>query len=112
MAESPVDVGSYCSMFSGQDILEQLRDGATREEIALGCIHSIASRVVEIGRFRGTIRVTGGVAEYFPGVLKALSEKIGLPVEAVPEPILTGALGAAMWNLQPDQMDHQQGEAS
>ncbi len=112
MAETPADVGSYCSMFSGQDILEKLRDGATREEVALGCIHSIADRVVEIGRFQGTIRVTGGVAEYFPGVLQALSEKIGLPVEAVPEPILTGALGAALWGLQAGQLEHcQQGEA-
>ena len=112
MAAAPVDVGSYCSMFSGQDILEKLRDGATREEVALGCIHSIADRVVEIGRFRGTIRVTGGVAEYFPGVMKALSEKIGLPVEAVPEPILTGALGAALWGLKAHQADHcHQGEA-
>jgi len=112
MAETPADVGSYCSMFSGQDILEKLRDGATREEVALGCIHSIADRVVEIGRFQGTIRVTGGVAEYFPGVLQALSEKIGLPVEAVPEPILTGALGAALWGLQAGQLEHcKQGEA-
>ena len=112
MAESPVEVGSYCSMFSGQDILEKLRDGATREEVALGCIHSIAARVVEIGRFKGTIRVTGGVAEYFPGVLQALSEKIGLPIEAVPEPILTGALGAALWGLQIQQAgNYKQGEA-
>jgi predicted CoA-substrate-specific enzyme activase len=112
MADSPVDVGSYCSMFSGQDILEKLRDGATREEVALGCIHSIADRVVEIGRFRGTVRVTGGVAEYFPGVLHALAEKIDLPVEAVPEPILAGALGAALWGLQtPQTANRQQGEA-
>ena len=111
MAEAPVDVGSYCSMFSGQDLLEKLRDGASREEVALGCIHSIADRVVEIGRFRGTIRVTGGVAEYFPGVLQALSQKLKLPVEAVPEPILAGALGAALWGLRSYQADHcEQGE--
>ena len=112
MAETPADVGSYCSMFSGQDILEKLRDGATREEVALGCIHSIADRVLEIGRFRGPIRVTGGVAEYFPGVLQALSDKIGQPVEAVPELILAGALGAALWGLQTRQAEHcNQGEA-
>ncbi len=112
MAEAPVDVGSYCSMFSGQDILEKLRDGATREEVALGCIHSIADRVVEIGRFNGTIRMTGGVAEFFPGVLQALSEKIGLPVEAVPQPILTGALGAALWGLRSREAEYaKQGEA-
>jgi predicted CoA-substrate-specific enzyme activase len=111
MADAPVDVGSYCSMFSGQDILEKLRDGATREEVALGCIHSIADRVVEIGRFHGTIRLTGGVAEYFPGVLQALAEKLQLPVEAVPQPILAGALGAALWGQRSRQANHcKQGE--
>ncbi len=96
----PCDVGSYCSMFSGQDILEKLREGVSRESVALGCINSIADRVVEIGRFDGPIFVTGGVAEYFPGVLSAIATKTGNHVEAIPQPILTGALGAALWVFQ------------
>jgi predicted CoA-substrate-specific enzyme activase len=94
------DVGSYCSMFSGQDILESLREGASRESVALGCINSIADRVIEIGRFSDPVFVTGGVAEYFPGVLSAIAAKTGNQVEAVPQPILTGALGAALWVFQ------------
>jgi len=47
-ASEAADIGSYCSTFSGQDILERLRDGTTREEVALGCIQSIAERVVEV----------------------------------------------------------------
>ncbi len=94
------DVGSYCSMFSGQDILEKLREGVSRESVALGCINSIADRVIEIGRLTDPVYVTGGVAEYFPGVLKAISEKTGLRVAAVPQPILAGATGAALWVFQ------------
>lgn len=101
MAEAPADVGSYCSMFAGQDILERLRDGTPREDIALGCIHSIAERVVEIGRFQGTVRVTGGVAEYFPGVLLAIAQRLDVQIAAVPQPILAGALGAALWVFDP-----------
>ena len=97
MAEDAAEVGSYCSTFSGQDILERLRDGTPREDVALGCIHSIAERVVEIGRFQGTVRVTGGVAEYFPGVLLAIAERLDVQIAAVPQPILAGALGAALW---------------
>lgn len=111
MADEPAEIGSYCSIFSGQDILERLRDGATREEIALGCIHSIANRVVEIGNLTGTIRVTGGVAEYFPGVLQILAEKSGLSVKAVPRPILTGALGAALWIFERSQPHYGEGVA-
>jgi len=117
MAERPAPVGSYCSIFSGQDILEQLRNGETREDIALGCIHSVADRIVEIGTLEPPVRVTGGVAEYFPGVLQVLAGRTGLDIVAVPQPILAGAVGAALWAQRtPDtrraRNDHrQQGEA-
>jgi predicted CoA-substrate-specific enzyme activase len=89
-------IGSYCSVFASADVLERLREGYTREAIALGCLRSIAERVVEIGGFRQPLRVTGGVAEYFPGVIKAVGELTRMPVAAVPEPIQAGALGAAI----------------
>jgi len=89
-------IGSYCSVFAGSDILDRLREGASREAIARGCMRSIAERIVEIGSFKDSIRVTGGVAEYFPGVLQTLAEITGLSVDLVPEPIQVGALGAAL----------------
>lgn len=89
-------VSSYCSVFSASEVLERLRDGATREQVALGCIRSIAQRVVELGGFEDPIVISGGVAEYFPGVLHALESLSGLQVTTVPEPIFTGALGAAL----------------
>jgi predicted CoA-substrate-specific enzyme activase len=111
MAEQPAEIGSYCSIFSGQDILEKLRDGATREEIALGCLHSIADRVIEIDNLAGPARVTGGVAEYFPGVLQILTERTGVEIKAVPQPILAGAVGAALWALRAPLTRHEQGVA-
>jgi predicted CoA-substrate-specific enzyme activase len=105
------DVGSYCSMFSGQDILEKLRDGASRESVALGCINSIADRVIEIGKLIDPVFVTGGVAEYFPGVLTAIAAKTKKHVEAIPQPILAGAVGAALWVFQEKSIPlSQQGE--
>ena len=99
-AEQPATIGSYCSVFSGTEILERLREGTGREEIALGCIDSIAERVFEIGGFAPPIIVTGGVAEYFPGVLRTLSERTEMEVRAVPEPIMACALGAAITALE------------
>jgi len=95
-ADNPARVGSYCSIFAGGEILNLLREGVSREEIALGCLHSIAERIVEIDGFQAPLKVTGGVPLYFPGVLKTIAELTGLEVVAVPEPILTGALGAAL----------------
>lgn len=95
-ATQPARVSSYCSVFSTTEVLERLREGARREEIALGAMHSIAERIVEMGLFDEPVYVCGGVAEYFPGVLGALASLSGRQVRTVPEPVLTGALGAAL----------------
>lgn len=101
MADHPVTVGSYCSVFSSSEVLERLREGASREEIAAGCLHSIAQRILEMGGFEDPVFVCGGVAEYFPGVLRALEALSGHTIRAVPDPIFTGALGVAMKVLRP-----------
>jgi predicted CoA-substrate-specific enzyme activase len=95
-AEEPAAIGSCCSVFGGSDVLERLREGVSPSEIALGCMQSVAERVLEIGGFAEPLIVTGGVAEYFPGVLKSLSARTGMSVRAIPEPIFAGALGAAL----------------
>lgn len=99
-AGKPAVIGSYCSVFAGSEILERLLEGSTPEEVALGCIRSVAERVFEIGTLRPPIVVTGGVPEYFPGVLKMLGQMTGTEPSAIPEPIMAGALGAALWAQQ------------
>ncbi|MCX5768076.1 MAG: acyl-CoA dehydratase activase [Gemmatimonadetes bacterium] len=101
--DRPARVSSYCSVYSASEVLERLREGATREEIALGCMHSIAERIVEIGGFDAPVVVCGGVVEYFPGVLTALEAKTGLSVQAVPDAIFTAALGASLSVFQQAQ---------
>lgn len=97
-------VNSYCSVFSTTEVLEGLRDGATREEIAAGCIDSIAERIVEIGGFGDPTYVCGGVVEYFPGVVAALQSLAGVAVRVVPDPMYTGALGAALMTTRKEQL--------
>lgn len=98
-AEKPARVGSYCSVFAEVEVIELLRTGATAGEIALGCMYSVADRILEMDRLTDPVVVTGGVCEYFPGVVKALAERSRLPVEILPEPIMAGALGAALYAL-------------
>jgi predicted CoA-substrate-specific enzyme activase len=95
-AVQPAVISSYCSVFSATGVLERLREGATREDVALGCMRSIAERIVELGAFESPVYVCGGVAEYFPGVLREMEVLSGVPVKAIPDPIFTGALGAAL----------------
>lgn len=94
-AAKPARIGSYCSVFGEVDVIEQLRQGTAVGEIALGAMYSVAERILEVGGLTGPIAVSGGVCEYFPGVIDALHGLSGLEAEATPEPILCGALGAA-----------------
>jgi len=98
-AGKPARVGSYCSVFAEVEVIELLRSGATAGEIALGAMYSVADRIMEMDRLEGPVMISGGVCEYFPGVVKALGERSGCPVEIIPEPIMAGALGAALFAL-------------
>jgi activator of 2-hydroxyglutaryl-CoA dehydratase len=98
-AERPARVGGYCSVFAEVEVIEHLRRGSTAGEIALGAMHSIAERILEVGPLEAPVMVSGGVCEYFPGVVTALAERASLAVDTLPEPILVGALGAALFAL-------------
>jgi (R)-2-hydroxyacyl-CoA dehydratese activating ATPase len=98
-ADHPAPVGSYCSVFAEVEVIELLRNGASAGEISLGAMYSIADRILEMDRLGSPVLVTGGVCEYFPGVVKALAQRSGCSVEVVPEPIMTGAIGAALFAL-------------
>ncbi|MFH2008033.1 MAG: acyl-CoA dehydratase activase [bacterium] len=95
-ADRPAQVNSYCSVFGEDQILEHLRMGTPREEIALGCLHSVADRVLEIGQLVEPVVVAGGIAELYPGVLAVLEAKSGIALRTVSQPIMCGALGAAL----------------
>lgn len=98
-AESSVPIGSYCSVFAEVDVLEQLRNGATVEDIASGCMHSVAERIIEICALEAPLYATGGVCVYFSGVVAALEERLGFEVPVLPEPIASAAMGAALLAL-------------
>ena len=106
-ADTAAPISSYCSVFAGTEVLERLRDGCTREAIARGCIESVADRISEIGALVGPVCASGGVCAWVPGVLKTLEDRCGESIRVLPEPILNGALGAALKAL-----DHQQRQAS
>jgi predicted CoA-substrate-specific enzyme activase len=99
-AGAPAAVGSYCSVFAEAEVIELLRRGVPAGEIALGAMYSVADRIMEMDRLAAPVAVAGGVCEYFPGVVRALAERSGCAVEVVPEPIMTGALGAALSALE------------
>ncbi len=97
-AKEYVKISNTCTVFAEHEVTTRLAEGATIPEIVAGLHEAFAGRVVNMVRNLGIekdVVVTGGGAKNI-GLVKAIEEKVGFPVLVPPEPLLTGALGAAL----------------
>jgi predicted CoA-substrate-specific enzyme activase len=91
-------MNSTCTVFGYQEVVTLLSEGLAVEDIVAGLHDAIASRVsgmVKKLKIEPDVVFTGGVAKNI-GVAKALRDKLGCEVFVPPEPLLSGALGAAL----------------
>ncbi len=94
---SPAAVSSMCVVFAETEIVGLLAAGAKTADIVAGVQKSIAERIAVMAgrRVPAPIAFTGGVA-CVPGMDGVLAEALEQPVSVVPDPQMTGALGAAI----------------
>lgn len=101
-AKKPVRLSTVCAVFVESDIMSYLAEGKTVPDI-LGGVHSaIAARTVALVRRVGIepeIAFTGGVSRNI-GMVKALEEKLGYPVNVCDDSHYIGAIGAAVFALE------------
>ena len=93
-----VEISSICTVFALQEVILRLSDGTPSEDIMAGLHDSIASRVVNMVKrlkIEPDVVLTGGVAKNV-GVVKAMRENLGCEVSVPEDPLLTGAMGAAL----------------
>lgn len=91
-----VKLGSFCTVFSATEVLENIRRGRRVEDIVKGLFFSVISRIREMDAFTDKVVMTGGVVAHNPYLVAMTQELIGRPI-LVPElPQFTGALGAAL----------------
>ena len=96
-SEKPAMISSMCIVFAETEIIGLLSAGAAPEDVVAGIQHSIATRVASmVGRnVVQPVIFTGGVA-MVPGMDRALAKAIGTALSVCPQPMYTGALGAAI----------------
>jgi len=97
-ATNKVQISSTCTVFAQQEVMAYLSKGAPLADIVAGLHDAIASRVVKMAKrlkIEPDVVFTGGVAKNI-GVVNALKENLGLEVLVPEEPLLTGAIGAAL----------------
>jgi predicted CoA-substrate-specific enzyme activase len=101
-SKKPVRLSTVCAVFVESDIMSYLAEGKTVPDI-LGGVHSaIAARTVALVRRVGIepeVAFTGGVSRNI-GMVKALEEKLQLPVNVCDDSHFIGAIGAALFALE------------
>jgi predicted CoA-substrate-specific enzyme activase len=97
-AKKKEKISSTCTIFAEQEVVSRLAEGAAIQDIVAGLFDSIASRVCSMAerlKVEKDVVITGGGAKSI-GLVRAFEEKIGFPLLVPPEPLLTGAIGAAL----------------
>jgi predicted CoA-substrate-specific enzyme activase len=93
-----VAIASTCTVFAEQEVITKLGEGVALPDIVAGIHKSITTRIIGLVnrvKIEQDVVLTGGVARNI-GLIKALETKLGYPVKISPEPMLTGAIGAAI----------------
>ncbi len=93
-----VKISNMCTVFAEHEVTSRLAEGAGVPEIVAGLHEAIAERVINMVRhlrIEKEVVFTGGGAKNI-GLVKAVEGRVGFPVLVPPEPLITGALGAAL----------------
>jgi predicted CoA-substrate-specific enzyme activase len=97
-SNNPAKISNICTVFAEQEVVAGLAEGVPLNDLVAGILESLANRVsrmVNRLRVEEKVIVTGGGAKN-AGLVKALSDKMGYAVAVPNEPLLTGAVGAAL----------------
>jgi predicted CoA-substrate-specific enzyme activase len=101
-ATAPVRLTSVCTVFVESDIMSYLAQRKTVEDILGGVHKAIATRTMALVRRVGVedeVTFTGGVSRNV-GMVRALGDVLGRPLNVSPDGHFMGALGAALFALE------------
>ena len=101
-ATQPVRLTSVCTVFVESDIMSYLAQRKKVEDILGGVHKAIATRTMSLIRRVGVedeVTFTGGVSRNI-GMVKALEDVLGRPLNVSEEGHYVGALGAALFALE------------
>jgi predicted CoA-substrate-specific enzyme activase len=97
-SKNPAKISNICTIWAQQEVAASLAQGVPISDLLAGVHNSLAdriSRMVNRLRVEEAVIVTGGGGKN-RGLLKALSEQLGHEILVPEEPLITGALGAAL----------------
>lgn len=97
-AKASVEISNTCTVFAEQEVISRLVEGTPPEDILAGIHMSVAERIYKMAcrlNIENDVVLTGGGAKNV-GLIHAFEKKLKTKILVPEEPLLTGALGAAI----------------
>lgn len=97
-SKNEIVISNTCTVFAEQEVVGKLAEGVQVKDLLAGLHKAISIRIyglINKLKIERDVVVTGGGAKNI-GLVTALETKLGFPVLLPPEPLLTGAIGAAL----------------
>jgi (R)-2-hydroxyacyl-CoA dehydratese activating ATPase len=101
-SQEMVKLGSFCTVFSATEVLENIRRGKKVTDIIKGLFFSVINRVLEMDTLTEHVVMTGGVVAHNSFLVTMTEEIIGRKILVPEHPQLTGAIGAALYAMEGD----------
>ncbi len=95
---APATISNICTIWAQQEVASGLAEGVPIPDLLAGVLRSLADRVARMVRrikVEKEVVLTGGGGKN-KGLHHALEEQLGCEILLPPEPLITGALGAAL----------------
>lgn len=103
-SEEMVKLGSYCTVFSATEVLENIRQGKKLPDIVKGLFFSVIKRITEMDSFTEKVVMTGGVVAYNPYLVEMTGKLIEREILVPAHPQLSGAIGAALYAMEKESI--------
>ena len=100
LSEDMIKLGSYCTVFSGTEVLENIRHGKKLPDIVKGLFFSVINRVLEMDSLTEDVVMTGGVVANNRYIVEMTEHITGKKILVTEYPQLTGAIGAALYAVK------------
>jgi NAD-dependent dihydropyrimidine dehydrogenase PreA subunit len=98
-SKNTVMFNTLCAVFAKSDAIAYLRKGTSKSDILAGLHEAIATRSLNLLKrisIEKDFTITGGISKN-SGMVRKLTEKVGLEPLMCEDPQLVGALGAALF---------------
>lgn len=97
-SKNPSSISNFCTVWAQQEVIASIAEGITIPDILAGVHRALADRIVRlISRLNveDEVVLTGGGGKN-EGLIYAIKELLGRELRIPEEPLITGALGAAL----------------